>query len=262
MGMAITRTLFIYLDHFQLSVNGCHIRTLRLEGFPMSPELCELQCTPNHVVLSFKAMWATGCHFRCNPETVDSHVTFDSGIASVTEDASKLDVGILKEILLITYGKLNCVVMRGDWIKSTDQRRAAIRKDRLRFWSVLYNARDRGANVNPFVFPGAVSQVYFIEDGLDSNWKIVVRHDPRSRRVTQEKESFDFESAGTTYPLPTIDSPDDEATITKESHVPTEDVMVDADVVRTLVEQCGTSEDDTFLDDADYEDKFELQYVE
>ena len=153
---------------------------LRSEGFPVGPELLELHCPPSHVAFSFKAMWAYGCHFRCDPETRDSHVTFDSGIASVSSDSSTLDVGILKDILLISYGKLNCVVMQGEWIKSTEQGRAAIRKDRYGFWSVLFNARERGPQVNPFVFPSTVSQVYFMKDGVNEGWNVVLRHDPRS----------------------------------------------------------------------------------
>ena len=239
-----------------------HISSLRREGFPISSELIELHCTPSDVALSYKAMWSHGCHYRSSSGIQDQNVTFDSGIASVTEDASTLDVGILKDILLISYGKLNCVVMQGDWIKSSDQGRAAIRKDRLGFWSVLYNARDRGPHVNPFVFPSNVSQVFFMEDGVDAEWKIVLQHEPRSRRVTEEKEFPDFVSAGTEYPLPNGALAIGEA-VAEEASVPVgEDDIVDAGTVRHLDDEAAGVDEEAFLDIADYEEEVALEYVE
>ena len=90
------------------------VRSLREENFPISNELGELHCPPSSIALSFPAMWAYGCHFRCQGRGADPYVSFDSGIAAVTPDSSTLDVGILKDILLVTYGKLSCVLMRGE----------------------------------------------------------------------------------------------------------------------------------------------------
>ena len=238
-----------------------HVRMLQSEGFPVCSELAELRCTPSHIALSFQSMWAFGGHYRCNPESRDSHVTFDSGLASVAADNSTVDVGILKDILLISYGKLNCVVMQGEWIKSNDQGRASVRKDRLGFWSVKFNARERNSRVNPFIFPENISQVYFMDDGVQEGWKTVLHHEPRSRRVTQEKETPEFERAGECFPLPTgtrITEDDDERA---DGSSEVEDTIVDAHCVRVVDAHAAEAEEDAFLDECDYEDEDGDQYA-
>lgn len=239
-----------------------HIRMLRSDGYPVSSELIELHCPPSDVALSYKAMWAYGSHFRCTSEVGDSSVSFDSGIASIGITSSPLDVGILKDILLISYGKLNCVLMQGDWIKPTEQGRAAIRKDRLGFWSVLYNARDRGSQVNPFVFPCNVSQVFFMDDGVSENWKTVLRHEPRSRRMTEDTEFPDFESAGDDYPLPNGAAAAGEAVVDIQAEGVIEDEIVDAGRVRLVDAEAETVDEETYLDDNDYEEEVVFAYVE
>ena len=238
------------------------VRNLRSEGFPVSAELIELHCPPSHIAFSFKAMWAFGSHYRCNPESEESFVCFDSGIAAASADASTIDVGIIKDILLITYGKVSCVVLQADWVKSTDQGRAAKKKDRLGFWSVLINARDRGPRLNPYVFPASISQVYFMEDGVQEGWKTVLRHEPRSRRVTQEKDSPEFESAGQFYPPPNGSEASENAVPPAEASIPREASSSAMEYVQVMEEQLGEMNEDDFLDDADYEDEVALQYVE
>ncbi|KAG0596866.1 hypothetical protein M758_UG290600 [Ceratodon purpureus] len=239
-----------------------HIRRIREEGFPVEPELLELQCQPSEVAMSYKAMWAYGCYYRCNPDNREGHVTIDCGIASVAEDASTLDVEILKDILLVTYGKMNCVVMQGDWIKATDQGRAAKRNDRLGFWSVLFTAQEHAPDMNPFVFPATVSQVYFMDNGVDRDWKTVLRHDGRSRRITEDKGIAEFETASTNFPPPNgVPAPND-GVAGVSSQAPTEDVVLDAENVRNLYEENAIEDEDAYLDDADYEDEITIQYVE
>ena len=239
-----------------------HVRTLRSEGFPISSELSELHCPPSNIALSFKTMWAYECHYRSNSESHDSYVSFDSGVASVSTDASSIDVGIVKDILLITYGKLNCVLMEADWIKAVDQGRAAVRKDRLGFWSVLFDARDRSPQVNPFVFPGSVSQVYFMDDEIHAGWKIVLRHDARSRRETEEKDSSEFDFAGDCYPPPNGDDVLDDGILPVEPRYPVDDVVRETEYVHVVDKVTEVMDEDDFLDDADYEEEIALQYVE
>ena len=100
------------------------------EGFPEIPrELLKLRCPPSDVALSFNSIWAYGCHFRCNPKQGLAYVTFDCRITFTSEDSTTLDVGILKKILLVTYGNLKCIVMKVDWIKPRDKGRAVVKKD-------------------------------------------------------------------------------------------------------------------------------------
>ncbi|KAG0563323.1 hypothetical protein KC19_8G021700 [Ceratodon purpureus] len=239
-----------------------HVRMLIREDFPVSPELKELHCPPSDIAFSFKAMWAYGCHYRCNPRGIDSHVSFDCGIASISEDSTTLDVGILKRIFLITYGKLNSVVMEGDWIKNTDQGRAAVKKDRLGFWSVLYNARANIVTSNPYIFPASVSQVYFMNDALQEEWKVVLRHEPRARRVTEDKEFVDFETAGERFAPPEGLGQSDDAGRHAEVPSSVDDEILPAGEVQELAREAANEELEAFLDDADYEDEVDLQYVE
>ena len=234
-----------------------HVRSLRDEGFPIGPELLGLHCPPSPHALSYKGMWAYGCHFRTASEAMESYVSFDCGIAAVTEDASTLDVGMLQDILLITYGKLNYVLMKGDWIKPRDQGQAAIKKDRLGFWSVLYQSRGSPGIENPFVFPSRVSQVFFIGDALNPDWKIVLRHEARRKRVTQDGEGIDFDNAGVHYPLPRGIATHDDTDASQQTSVPVCDEIVDASVVRAIDDPVPAVEGDNHLDEADYEDDVE-----
>ena len=187
---------------------------------------------------------------------------FDCGIASVTPDSNTLDVGILKDILLVTYRKLSCVVMRCEWMKSTDQGRAAVRKDRLGFWSVLYNSRDNRHQQNPYVFPSSVSQVYFMQDSLNPSWRVVLYHEPRSRRVTEEKEFLDIEVAGEIFPLPTGIGNSDEGTSLNTAPTNMEGEVLAAVCVPPLMREIVPEEEDAYFEDDGYKDEMELQYVE
>ena len=238
------------------------VRILRQEQFPLSNELLELHCPPSHMVMSFRGMWAHGCHYRCIRRGDNPYVSFDYGIAAVTEDSSTLDVGLLKDILLVTYGKLSCVVMRGEWMKSTEQGRAIVRKDRLGFWSVLYDARTTNNDHNPFVFPSRVSQVYFMNDELSPDWKVVLHHEPQARRVTQEKEFADIDSAGEQFPPPIGSGNAFEGSCSNSNHSDSAPVILRANTVPALAPEATLDEEEAFLDDADYEEELELQYVE
>ena len=149
-------------------------------------------------------MWAYGCHFTCSSESGPSLVAFDCGIAAVppSETSTEIDVGILKNIILVTYLGLNCVVMEGSWIKSRDQGRRVIKKDPYGFWMVQYSCREVRAKDNPYVYPASVSQVFFIDDSCDPGWKVVLRHDPRSKRIEGDRVVQIFGSAG--YARPTL----------------------------------------------------------
>ena len=238
------------------------VRTLRREQFPLADELIELHCPPSNLVMSYRRMWAFGCHYRCLDCGTNPYVSVDHGIAAITEDASTLDVGILKDILLVTYGKLSCVVMRGTWMKSTDQWRASVKKDRMGFWSVLYEARAADSRHNPFVFPSQVSQVYFMDDELNPAWKVVLHHEPRARRVTQDKEFPDIETAGEQFPPPEGTVQHDEGSSSTWNNDEPAAVIVPGVNVPSSAVQGTVEEEDQFLDDADYEEEMELQYME
>lgn len=141
-----------------------HIRTQRNENqFPIPQELLWISCPPSDQALAYRHMWAYGCHYRCDDESGPTHVTYDSGVASLSSSNSNtvMDVGVLKSILLVTYGGANFCVMKCSWIAPTDEGRRTIRKDNSGFWTVKFDARQDSRRHNPYVFPSAVSQVNY-----------------------------------------------------------------------------------------------------
>lgn len=143
-------------------------------------------------------MWAYGCHYRCcTDESGPSHVSYDCGIVAITRESvtTTIDVGILKNIILVSYGTLKCVVMEGQWIPPLVDNRRVVKKDPYGFWVVRYHARD-GPQQTPYVFPLGVSEVFFMLDSEDPNWKVVICYDPRSKRAIGDGDVIDFGAVG------------------------------------------------------------------
>lgn len=88
-------------------------------------------------------------------------MTYDSGVASLSYANlnSVIDVGVLKEIILVTYGGANISLMKCSWIAPMEEGRKTVLKDSSGFWKVKFNARQDMRRNNPYVFPSAVSQV-------------------------------------------------------------------------------------------------------
>jgi hypothetical protein len=162
-------------------------------------EVVNLSGGPDSVAWSFHSMWAYEVHYRCDDEQGGpTHVTFDFGIAQITEDNlhSKIDVGILRSILLVSFSSLRCVVMEGSWISAKHQQWKNIKKDRHGFWTVGYSNRDDNATYNPYVFPENICQVFFVDDSKDPNLKVVLRHEPWGRRTLQDRDLPFFATLG------------------------------------------------------------------
>lgn len=238
-----------------------HVRMLKDEGFPVSNELACLSCMPSEHVMSYQAMWAYGAHLVSSPETGAGYVTFDCGIASIPPEhsSSSIDVGIIRDIILVCYGDLSCVLLEGSWIKSHDQGRAVIKRDQFGFWTMLYHARE-APNKNPYVYPASISQVFFMEDPRNPQWKVVIRHDPRARRVIGDREELEFGATGTDGSNAFDDDTDDhrEQEHTRDNN----NDEVASDLYNTVAAQIEDALDVRHLDDTQYEDEFELAYVE
>ena len=90
------------------------------DGFPLSQDLIRLSSPPSVFADSYRYMHAYGALYRCQlGESTTNHVTFDSGIVRrlSEHETSGIDIGILKEILMVDYGALTPVVMKVSWIK-------------------------------------------------------------------------------------------------------------------------------------------------
>ena len=242
-----------------------HVRGLKEAQFPISPELESLHCHPSQHALCFDRMWAYGCHYSCNSEAELSTVAFDNGIAAIPPSATctEIDVGILRNIILVNYGAVTCVLMEGSWIKTRDQGRRVVRKDSSGFWLVQYQCREILEKDNPYVFPQTVSQVFFISDALDSAWKVVLRHDPRSRRIQGEREVHIFGASGSGRPtLSSRSGPAVAGTSSAALGVDIAGEEVPWEQFNAYVREEEHADDEGHFEDTQFEDEFEVQYVE
>ena len=242
-----------------------HVRELKTADFPISPQLESLHCPPSQHVLTFNAMWAYGCHYTCNSETQPSTVAFDSGIAAIPPSPTclEIDVGILRNIILVTYGGVTCVVMEGSWIKTRDQGRRVIRKDPYGFWLVQFSCREPSQKENPYVFPENVSQVFFVSDAADPAWKVVLRHDPRSKRIQGEREIHVFGAPGSTRPtLSSRSGPALNAGSSRTSNIDNVEEEVPWEQFNAFVRDEEQADDEGHFEDTQFEDEVGIQYVE
>ena len=177
-----------------------------------------------------------------------------------------MEVGILRSILLVHFGSMTTVLMEGSWIAKKRQGRANIKRDRYGFWIAgFYNRVDREVH-NPYVFLKKVSQVFFMDDTRDSNFKVVSRHEPRGIRVTEEKNVSQFDVSGTTdgsLTLPVFNHgrripPLNPASGHRMNQPVPEGDVVQAAAVEDLQSDARIPEDDGHFDDVDYEDELDL----
>ena len=209
-------------------------------------------------------MWAYGAHYVCNSESGPSSIAFDCGIASIppSPTCTKIDVEILWDIVTVTYLGLSCVVMEGSWIKSIDQGRKVVKKDPLGFWMVQYDSRETREQDNPYVYPATVSQVFFVPDTLDPSWRVVLRHDPWSRRIEGDRDMHIFGAFGTLRPTLSSRSGGFSHPTPSDAHHADRMDEILREQFNSMLNEEEHLEDDNHLEDTQFEDEFELQYVE
>ena len=149
---------------------------------------------PTWIALNYKAMWAYGNHFRVVSDISEARVTYDARLCAwfpcpAVEGSSKtVDVeyvGELTHILHLSYStRVPVVLLKGRWVRPPQQgRHPSMVQDEDGF--TLANFKQLAPiDKDPYVWPEAVRQAYFLHHhGRNSGWRVVVRTDPRSRRV-------------------------------------------------------------------------------
>ena len=136
-------------------------------------DLVSIAQPPLSLALRFSRMWAYGNHYRTdNEQHCKRHSTYDSAICTIfTETAEGGEggsgqaeatiqyVGILKEILMVTFGALKVTLMRASWIPMHSGNETPNRiRDQYGFFLVNQERR-LPAMEAPYVFPSQVSQV-------------------------------------------------------------------------------------------------------
>ncbi|KAG0597431.1 hypothetical protein M758_UG337800 [Ceratodon purpureus] len=168
-----------------------HVEQLQSTDFPLDEKLIQLYKPPSTVAKSYNYMWAYGALLRCiEDENTRAYATYDLGIStSVSERAvDRIEVGVLKGIYCVLFSGWNVIFLKVEWI-----RHDMIKKDCMGFWTCRTDIQEDRRRMNPFLLPVNAEQVFFMEDVVHPQWKIVLRHEPRARRVVENSvPGFDF----------------------------------------------------------------------
>jgi hypothetical protein len=108
-----------------------HVRDLHYAQFPIPEDIVRLSSPPSKIAIAYRKMWAYGAYYRCFEEECVGHRTYDSGVAVDESEitGNDIDVGILTNILMVSFGTLSTVIMKVSWIKNIDQGRRIVKKD-------------------------------------------------------------------------------------------------------------------------------------
>ena len=232
-----------------------HVHDLRQSNFPLHEKLIQLSIAPSAEAESYSYMWAYGALLRSvHDESTKAYTTFDSGICTpVSERAvDRIEVGIVKGIFRVSFSGWNIVFLKAEWVKQD-----MLKKDRLGFWSCRLDIREDHRRINPFILPVNVEQIFFMEDVLCPGWNVVLRHEPRSRRIVGNSElAFSH--------VPTHSELDDvvQTTVGHGSIDEHEEVrQVPLARVHELDANLTIQEDDSHFDDNEYEDDLDCDLV-
>ncbi|KAG0574730.1 hypothetical protein KC19_VG286100, partial [Ceratodon purpureus] len=120
-----------------------------------------------------------------------------------------------------------------------------------------------GNNHNPYIFPLNVSQVFFMPDAADREWRVIIRHDPRAKRIVVDEVNGDF-GAAELSDLPSREATSvDASTMTQASEQEEPEVeSVPLPNVQVLDAQTHEEEDDDHYDDDQHVDEFIVEWVE
>lgn len=173
---------FVYPPHLAADVPAfpawlnAHVRNAVETSAEIDEDLVKIATPPLRLALRFPRMWAYGNHFRTdNEQHSKRHSTYDSAIATIFTEPVRGDgvdngvveatlqyVGILKEILMVSFGALKVTLMRASWINmdNGDGVPSTVR-DECGFFLVKHDRRLPPLEA-PYVFPSQVSQVSIV----------------------------------------------------------------------------------------------------
>ena len=102
-------------------------------------------------------------------------------------------VGYLDEIVELEYGAVRQTVLIGTWVQANYRgQNATVKRDKWGF-TIANVSRMVEFSVDSFAFPSQVQQVFYIDNNEAPDWKIVIRTEPRGKRVVG---SIEEEEAG------------------------------------------------------------------
>ena len=165
------------------------------KGDVVSDDVRALLLPPSRNAKGYRSMYAYGNHIRVRGAEVDLS-TCDSGVAatflqscrSSSSDrnmkTSNLEyVGWVEEIISVDYGNFEVVVLYCTWAQANRSgARATMKCDEYGFTLFKFD-RLIPYSADSFAFPLHVQQVFFMDDGGNDGWKVVLRREPRGCRV-------------------------------------------------------------------------------
>lgn len=162
-----------------------HVDQLRATGFLIREDVVKLSAPLSKFMASYNNLWAYAACCRCNTTHPSSHATCDSGVSLLESEfvRGSIDLAILEAKYLVSFGLLNVVVIKVNWLEYLDQGRHYIKKDYHGFWRALYSVKDDLQRRNRFVLPSNALHVFFVDDKEEVGRMVVILHKPRNQRV-------------------------------------------------------------------------------
>ena len=173
------------------------------DGENIEEEVIQLSIPPTMKATAYRSMYAYGNHIRVKSAETNL-VTMDSGVAAVfgttcrssVNDRNPIEaeveyVGYVEEILELNYGTTCVIVLLCNWVRANHRGAGAtMKRDEYGFTLVNFNHM-LPISEDSFAFPIHVEQVFFSNDpGSELGWKVVLKNEPRSRRVECAKDKM------------------------------------------------------------------------
>lgn len=171
-------------------------------GVVVDPIVEALSRYPSRATKKFRSLYAYGYRYRVRSAEL-SLKTRDSGIAATFERECRFGlrdpnpvvaaveyVGHLDEIIELDYGIVKQVVLIGTWVRANYRGPSAtVKKDEWGF-TIANFSRTIPFGRDSFAFPSQVQQVFYADCLGDPGWKIVIRTEPRGKRVVATDDDF------------------------------------------------------------------------
>ena len=164
-------------------------------GVVVDPTAAALSRFPSRSARKYRSLYAYGFHYRVR--SAETHFrTCDSGIAATFVRECRYGlrdpnpviapveyVGHLEEIIELEYEEVRQVVLIGTWVRANYRGNAAtVKKDQYGF-TIANFERMLPFGRDSFAFPSQVEQVFYSDCAEAPGWKVIVRTEPRGRRV-------------------------------------------------------------------------------
>lgn len=167
----------------------------------ISDELFWLAKGPNDMAIRYTAYLINGFRFHTKDRELNRNTQNSGVVVSATtssfasakdENPSLGDVnyyGILTDIFELDYrGHFRVVLFKCDWVDIN--RRSGIKQDEFGFTLVNFKRlTNTGKNFSdePFVLASQAEQVFYVQDPIEKDWHVVVKHKPRDLFDMNEK---------------------------------------------------------------------------